>query len=509
MSFALADLVAASAAVAATRSRLEKTRVLAELLTRVPAAERSIAIAHLSGQPRQDTLGVGWATVARADIAPAVSPRLTLGEVDGVLTAVAAEAGPGSASRRERLLHDLLAAATIEEQDFLRRLLLRELRQGASEGVMIDAIASAARIPADQVRRAAMVGGSLVDAGATALAEGAAGLAAIRLTVLHPVQPMLASTAPDLESAMAEMGRAAVETKVDGARIQVHRRGETIAIFTRNLNEVTGRIPEVVEVIASLSGGDLILDGEVIALGGHGRPHPFQVTMSRFGTHGGGTTGRTDIPVTPLFFDVLHRNGRDLIDAPAQERFAELATLPSHLVVPRIVTADPAEAEAFLADTLAAGHEGVMVKTLDAPYAAGRRGTAWLKVKPAHTLDLVVLAVEWGSGRRTGLLSNLHLGARNPSGGFVMLGKTFKGLTDEMLAWQTERLLELETHRRGNVVHVRPEQVVEIAFDGIQASSRYPGGMALRFARVKGYRPDKPAAEADTIDTVRAIFTRR
>ena len=508
MSATLAHLVAASAAVAATRSRLEKARIVAALLGDVSPDELALAISFLSGKPRQDTLGMGWATVGRAESPPAETPSLGIGEVDAVLEQIAAESGPGSTERRNRLLHGLLAAATAPEQDFLRRLLLRELRQGATEGLMIDAIARAANVPAAAVRRAAMVSGSLADAGVAALNGGASALAGIHLEVLRPLQPMLASTAEDLVTALASSAPAAVEAKLDGARIQAHRSGDRIAIFTRNLNEVTDRIPEVVERIAAIPGGDLILDGEVIALRPGGRPYPFQVTMSRFGTRTGSSADAGGVPVTPFFFDILHRDGVDLLDAPAADRFNALAGLPSELVVPRIITDNAEEAEAFMAATLASGHEGVMVKALDAPYAAGRRGAAWLKVKPAHTLDLVVLAVEWGSGRRKGLLSNLHLGARDQSGGYVMLGKTFKGMTDEMLAWQTERFLELETHRKGHVVHVRPEQVVEIAFDGVQQSSRYPGGMALRFARVKGYRPDKAAAEADTIDTVRAIFDR-
>jgi DNA ligase-1 len=502
------DLVAASAAVAATRSRLEKARLLAELLSSVAPDERAIAISFLSGQPQQDTLGLGWAAVGRAEAPPAATARLTLADVDATLAAIAAESGPGSAGRRNDALHELLAAATADEQDFLRRLMLRDLRQGATEGLMVEAIARAAGVAPDDVRRAAMMSGSVAEAGVAALNSGAAGLARFHLALLRPIQPMLAATADDLGTALAGLGEAAVEAKLDGARIQVHRRGDTIAIYTRNLKEVTDRVPEVVEEIAAIPGGDLILDGEVIALRPDGRPHPFQVTMSRFGTRLSVADGVRDVPVTPFFFDILHQDGRDLLDLPASERFVALAQLPPGLLVARIVTADADEAGRFMEATLAAGHEGVMVKALDAPYAAGRRGAAWLKVKPAHTLDLVVLAVEWGSGRRQGWLSNLHLGARDPDGGFVMLGKTFKGMTDEMLAWQTERFLELETHRTGHVVYVRPEQVVEIAFDGVQGSSRYPGGMALRFARVKGYRPDKPPEEADTIDTVRAIYER-
>ena len=502
------DLVVASTAVAATRSRLEKARILAELITSVTPNELPIAISFLSGQPRQDTLGLGWATVGRAEAQPADTARLSLADVDATLEVIAAESGPGSGARRNAALHELLGAATADEQDFLRRLMLRDLRQGATEGLMVDAIARAADVAADEVRRAAMMSGSIAAAGAAALDAGAEGLARFHLTLLRPIQPMLAATADDVETAVAGYGEAAVEAKLDGARIQVHRRGDEVAIYTRNLKDVTDRLPEVVARIAALPGGDLILDGEVIALRPDGRPHPFQVTMSRFGSRLDVDDGVRQLPVTPFFFDILHHDGRDLLDLPAIERFASLAELPPDLLVPRIVTSDPERAARFMATVMEAGHEGVMGKALDAPYAAGRRGSAWLKVKPAHTLDLVVLAVEWGSGRRRGWLSNLHLGARDPNGGFVMLGKTFKGMTDEMLQWQTERFLDLETHRESHIVHVRPEQVVEIAFDGVQGSSRYPGGVALRFARVKGYRPDKPPEEADTIDTVRAIYER-
>jgi DNA ligase-1 len=351
-----------------------------------------------------------------------------------------------------------------------------------------------------------MLRGDLRAVAVTALAEGAAGLQALSLELFRPVEPMLAKTAESVGDAVASLGGgAAVEWKLDGARVQVHRSGDEVRIYTRNLREVTARLPEIVEIVRGFPSERLVLDGEVIALAGDGRPLPFQETMSRFGRDG---AGDLDTPLTPFFFDILHLDGTDLIDAPAAERSEALAgAVDREAVVPRLVTDDPEAAEEFLRSTLAAGHEGVMVKDLRSAYQAGRRGAGWLKVKPAHTLDLVVLAVEWGHGRRTGKLSNLHLGARDPrSGEFVMLGKTFKGLTDEMLEWQTRRFLELETARQGRVVFLRPEQVVEVAFDGIQASSRYPGGMALRFARVKGYRDDKPAAQADTIDTVRAIF---
>ncbi len=368
---------------------------------------------------------------------------------------------------------------------------------------MVDAIAEAAAVPAAAVRRAVMMNPNLGEVAVVALGGGEHGLAAIRLELLRPIQPMLAKTAGSAAEAIEKEGESSVEWKLDGVRIQVHRSGESIRVFTRNLNDVTDRLVDVVEIAGRLDSGRVVLDGEVMSLSDDGRPRSFVETMSRFGTDGRPVESS---PVVPFFFDVLHEGDVDLIDRPLAERLMILdRVIPPEFRIPRLITSDPDEAERMLRASRAAGHEGIMVKRLDSPYEAGRRGAAWLKVKPAHTLDLVVLAVEWGSGRRSGLLSNIHLGARDPAGGFVMLGKTFKGMTDEMLAWQTQRFLELETHREGHVVYVRPEQVVEIAFDGVQRSTRYPGGMALRFARVKGYRSDKAAAEADTIDTVREI----
>ena len=386
-------------------------------------------------------------------------------------------------------------------------LLHGELRQGALEGVMVEAVARAAAVPAADVRRALMLAGELPVVAAAALADGREGLESFRLEVLRPVKPMLAQTADRIDEALERAGTAAVEWKLDGARLQVHRLGEEVRAYTRSLADVTDRVPEVVEAVRRLPLTAAVLDGEVIALRPDGRPHPFQVTMGRFGSSGERDGSRESVPLSPFFFDCLHVDGDDLLDRPASERLALLdARVPEQSRITRIETADAAEAERFLENALAHGHEGVMVKSLGARYEAGRRGAGWLKVKRAHTLDLVVLAAEWGHGRRHGRLSNLHLGAPDPAtGGFVMLGKTFKGMTDDMLAWQTECLLGLETHREGHVVHVRPELVVEIAFDGVQTSTRYPGGLALRFARVKGYRPDKPVSEADTIDLVRAI----
>jgi DNA ligase-1 len=384
-----------------------------------------------------------------------------------------------------------------------------EIRQGALEGVMVEAVARAAGVAASDVRRATMVGGDLGTVAAAALSRGAAGLSGFALRVLEPVQPMLAQSATDVGEAMTRIHPAAVEWKLDGARLQVHRMGDEVRAFTRNLADVTARVPEVVAEVLSLPVEAIVLDGEAIALRADGRPHPFQVTMGRFGSRRLADDRREQLPLSSFFFDCLHLDGRDLLDRPADERFAALdRSLPDSLRIPRAVAAQETEAVHVLDDALSRGHEGVMVKALDAPYEAGRRGASWLKVKRAETLDLVVLAAEWGHGRRSGWLSNLHLGARDPTGGFVMLGKTFKGMTDEMLEWQTDRLQQLETHRDRYIVYVRPELVVEVAFDGVQASRRYPGGVALRFARVKGYRPDKRPVEADTIEAVRRIHDR-
>jgi DNA ligase-1 len=436
---------------------------------------------------------------------------LELREVHAAMDRIAAATGKGSQAARRRELAELLSRTTEQERRFLLGLLSGELRQGALEGIMVEAVAKAAGVTASEVRRASMVAGDLGLVAAEAVAGGSDGLAGFRLTILQPIQPMLAQTATDLTDALGRIHPAAVEWKLDGARIQVHRLEGEVRAFTRNLADITDRVPEVVEAVRALSIEAVILDGEAIALRPDGRPHPFQVTMSRFGSRLDVPELRRTVPLSPFFFDVLHLNGEDLIDRPARERIAVLtARTPEALRVPRIETADPDEAERFLDDALERGHEGVMVKALDAPYEAGGRGASWLKVKRAHTLDLVVLAVEWGHGRRQGWLSNLHLGARDPgTGGFVMLGKTFKGMTDEMLAWQTERFLELETHHDAYTVYVRPELVVEVAFDGVQGSPRYPGGLALRFARVKGYRPDKRPEDADTIETVRAIHAGR
>ena len=501
----LHDLALASHAVAATSSRLKKVGLLADCLAEATPEEVAIAVAYLSGELPQGTVGVGWAALKDRP-APAAEPTLALLEVDSAVSGLQAISGKGSQAARREALARLFARATELEQRLLVGLFLGELRQGALEGVMTDAVAKAAGVPVADVRRAAMLAGDLRRVAAVAMRDGVSGLEQFRLTPLRPITPMLAQTAEDVASALERLGPASIEWKLDGARIQVHRASGEIRIFTRNLADVTDRVPEIVGAVRALDLEAVVLDGEAIALGPDERPEPFQVTMSRFGTR----TATDGIALRAFFFDCLHIDGHDLIDATTGERLAALANaLPADLVVPRVETDDPVVAQDFLEATLARGHEGVMVKSLDAPYEAGRRGAGWLKVKPSHTLDLVVLAAEWGHGRRQGKLSNLHLGARDPDGGaFVMLGKTFKGMTDEMLAWQTEHLLELETHTDGHVVHVRPELVVEIAFDGVQTSRRYPGGVALRFARVKGYRPDKSPAEADTIDAVRALNVR-
>ena len=505
MTLPLSAVAAASADVGAERSRLAKIGRIADLLSRAAndAGQIAVTVAWLSGDLPQRQIGVGWAAL-RALPAPAGTPTLTVPGVDTTLTEIGACAGPGSQSRRAALLSGLFGAATAEEQHFLRRLLGGELRQGALAGVMADAVARAAGIPAPAIRRAAMLGGDLPAVAAVALTRGGAGLTQFRLHVGSPVGPMLAQTASDVADALEKLsGTAIFEAKLDGARVQIHRSGGDVRLFTRSLDDVTDRLPDVVEAARALPAHDLIADAEAIALRADGRPEPFQVTASQFGRRG------ADSRLSVFVFDLLSLDGDDLIDSPTTTRLAALdAVVPGWQRPDRLHTSDPVAAQRFLDATLAAGHEGVMAKAPDAPYAAGRRGAGWLKVKPVHTLDLVVLAVEWGSGRRTGKLSNIHLGARDPAGGgFVMLGKTFKGMTDAMLDWQTTRFRELAVGPTDTyTVRVRPEQVVEIAFDGVQGSTRYPGGLALRFARVVRYRDDKTAAEADTIDAVRALY---
>jgi ATP-dependent DNA ligase I len=498
----LAELTATSQAVRASSARTEKIARLADTLRRMGPDEVAIGVAYLSGELRQRQIGVGYRSLRELP-PPATQATLELIAVDAACAAIGVMGGPGSQAGRRDALATLFARATEPEQRYLGALMTGELRQGAQEGVMVEAIARAAAVPRDAVRRACMLSGDLGTTAAAALTGGVEALRAVGLQVGRPIQPMLAAPGADVDAALAKTGPAAIEYKLDGARLQVHRRGDEVRAFTRSLDDITARVPEVVEAVLALPARDVVLDGEAIALKPDGRPHPFQVTASRFGTRRADATA----PLTPLFFDLLHVDGEDLIDRPGAERAAALdALVPAGSRVPRALIADPGAAHAFLDAALAAGHEGVLVKSLEAPYAAGRRGAGWLKVKPRHTLDLVVLAAEWGHGRRRGRLSNLHLGARDPSGaGFVMLGKTFKGLTDAMLTWQTERLLALEVARDDWTVHVRPELVVEIAFDGVQTSTRYPGGVTLRFARVLRHRPDKSAAETDTLDAVLAV----
>jgi len=507
----LEELVRTSAAVAATSGRLDKIAQLAALLARLSPEEVPIAIGFLIGFPRQGKLGVGWATVSAArDHHAAAETSLELTDVDRAFNEMKTVKGKNATSERSRIVADLFSRARADEQQFLGALLVGEVRQGALEGVLADATAKAAGVKPDRVRRAVMMAGDLgVVASAVLGPDGTAALDAYQLELFRPVQPMLADSAETVaEALISAEGAMAVEWKLDGARIQVHRRDDRVAVYTRNLNDVTARVPEVVEAVLALPARELILDGEVIALTPDERPLAFQDTMRRFGRRLDVDALRAELPLTPFFFDVLFHDGESLIDRPLAERLEVLdRDLPASLRVRRIVATDLEAGAAFQADALARGHEGVMVKSLSAPYAAGRRGAAWLKVKTARTLDLVVLAVEWGSGRRQGWLSNLHLGARDPAtGDFVMLGKTFKGMTDEILEWQTTELLARETRREGHIVHVRPELVVEIAFNEVQRSSQYPGGVTLRFARVKGYRPDKNASAADTIDAVRAFL---
>ena len=497
----LGEIVAASAAVTATPARNEKVSVLAALLARAEPADVVPVVSWLSGELTQRQIGVGYALL-RERPAPAAEGSLTVAELERELGAIGALRGTGSSAARRAAVQALLARADAGEQELLLRLLLGDLSQGALAGVMADAVARAAGLPVSELRRALTLHGDLAAVAAIALRDGREGLAAIRLQIGRPLAPMLAGTAADVGAAIAKTGPAAVDWKLDGARLQVHRDGDDVALFTRTLDDITARLPEVVAAARALPARAIVLDGEAIALRPDGRPEPFQVTAARFGTRGARAK-----PLASLFFDVLHLDGEDLLDEPLARRGAALdAAVAPELRVPRGVAEDADAAARLFDEALAAGHEGVVVKALDAPYAAGRRGSGWLKVKPVHTLDLVVLAAEWGHGRRRGRLSNLHLGARDEeTGGWAMLGKTFKGLTDELLEWQTERLLALETRREGIAVHVRPELVVEIAFDGVQTSSRYASGLALRFARVKRYRDDKTAAEADTVATVRAF----
>ncbi len=498
-------VASASTDVGATRSRTQKTAVLAAVLADCSPDEVPVVVAWLAGDLPQGRIGTGWRTLMRAETEPAATPSLTVSAVDTTLSELAATSGPGSAARRTDLLGGLFGRATTTEQRTLFALLGGELRQGALAAVMTDAVAAVADVPVAAVRRAAMLSGSLPTAAAAALGGGTDALAGFGLEVGRGVSPMLASPADDLETALAELGAdTSVEYKLDGARIQVHRDGSDVRVFTRTLRDITASVPEIVELALGLPCTSVVLDGETLALTDAGRPRPFQDTMSRFGAAGG------EAALRPFFFDCLHLDGRDLLDDPLSVRLAALDTVAGAHRIPALARPTAIAAAAHLAAALAAGHEGVMVKALASPYAAGRRGRAWQKVKPSHTLDLIVLGAEWGYGRRTGFLSNLHLGARDPDGGPpVMVGKTFKGLTDALLAWQTHEFPLHERDRDEHTVYLRPELVVEIELDGVQVSRRYPGGVALRFARVLRYRPDKDAPDADTIEAVRALLPNR
>jgi DNA ligase 1 len=497
-----ADVVLASSQVAETSSRSRKVAILSELLRRLDAAEVPIVTGFLSGVPRQGRVGVGYSMVYAAQSKPSTAASLTVSEVDGAITELQQTTGSGSGANRRQLLESLLGRATADEAEFIRRLFTGGLRQGALAGIMIDAVAKAAEVPTVLARRALMLSGELGRTAAIALTTGAEGLEAVGFEIFQPVMPMLASTAENVADAVAGFEQSSVEWKLDGIRIQIHRRDREVRVYTRNLNDITHALPGIVEAVLDLPLEQAVLDGEALWMGSEG-PAPFQDTVAQIDS---------DAPPTGIvtfLFDLLHLNGVDLLDAPLRERSARLEDLAPHLKVAGAFTSDPDEAARVLDQALGAGHEGVVVKDASSPYTAGRRGKSWLKVKPVRTYDLVVLGAEWGHGRRHGWLSNLHLGARDPAtGGFVMVGKCFKGLTDELLEWQTQELLARESARRGIAVLVRPELVAEIALDGVQSSTRYPGGVALRFARVKRYRPDKSADEADTIDDLRALLRR-
>jgi DNA ligase-1 len=503
----LAKVVDTSRRVADTTKRLEKIDLLATLLKQLVAGEIETVVAFLSGRVRQGRIGVGWATLREAAAPAALEPSLEIRDVDHALDSLAAVQGPGSEQQKRALLHSVLARATDAEQAFLTGLLLGEIRQGALEGLMLEALAKAASVSAERLRRAVMMAGDIGRVARSVLESGAEGLGAYDVQLFRPVQPMLAQTAEDVGAALEDLGEAALEYKFDGARVQVHRSGDDVQVFSRRLNIVTNAVPEIVEIARALPGKSLILDGEVLSLTPDGRPQPFQVTMRRFGRKLDLDRMRAELPLQPFWFDLLYLDGQSLMDEPQTRRFRALQELaPLATLVPHTVTADPERAAEFLHAALDQGHEGIMAKEPGSAYAAGARGQSWLKIKKAHTLDLVILAAEWGHGRRRGWLSNLHLGARDTEkGGFAMLGKTFKGLTDEMLAWQTAELLKIEIARDSYTVHVEPKLVVEIAFSDIQISPRYASGLALRFARVKRYRPDKAAADADTFQTVQKL----
>ncbi len=502
----LSRLVATSGRVTATTKRLEKIALIGALLEQLQPEEVEIAVSFLSGNTRQGRLGIGYSTLREATGSPAREPSLELLEVDRAFESLNSVQGSGSAGRKLEQLREIFSRATEEEQRFLMGLLGGELRQGALEGIMLEAVARATRVPLAQVRRAVMMAGAIPPVARVLFEQGESGLSAYEVRLFRPVQPMLAQTAEDAAEAIGELGEAALEWKLDGARIQVHRSGEEVIVYSRSLNDVTAAVPEIVEAARSLPANDLILDGECISLQPDGRPNPFQITMRRFGRKLDVGRMRTELPLSPFWFDLLYLDGTSLLDEPQARRFGTLVELAPNLAVPHTITANPEDAVEFFDRALRQGHEGIMAKSTAAPYLAGARGKSWLKVKNPRTLDLVILAAEWGNGRRRGWLSNLHLGARDAEkGGFAMLGKTFKGLTDEMLAWQTQELLKLEIGRDNYTIYVEPKLVAEIVFNEIQVSSRYESGLALRFARVKRYRLDKSAADADTFQAVQQL----
>ena len=499
----LADVVTASRAVADTSARSQKVAILAELLRGLDPAEVPIAVGFLAGAPRQGRVGVGYSTIYGIDEAPADEASLTIDELDRAIAEIQATTGGGSTAKRRQILTSLLGRATDQEAGFVKRLFTGELRQGALAGVMVDAIAKASGIPGELARRALMLSGDLTRTAEIAMTEGEEGLRGIGFELFRPIFPMLASTAEDVGEAVAAFDRASVEWKLDGIRIQIHRRGEEVRVYTRNLNEITQALPGIVQAVRRLPVQQAVFDGEALWMSEDG-PAAFQDTVSRIDSEA------TPEGIETFLFDLLHVDGEDLLDTPLEERAARLEAIAPELKIPGVLTSDPDEGSRVLDEALRRGHEGVVVKDAASLYGAGRRGKAWRKVKPVRTYDLVVLGAEWGHGRRQGWLSNLHLGARDPrTGEFVMVGKCFKGLTDELLEWQTKELLERESSRRGIAVLARPELVVEIALDSVQSSTRYSGGVALRFARVKRYRPDKDAAEADTIDDLRALLPAR
>jgi DNA ligase-1 len=502
----LASVVETSLRVADTTKRLEKIDLLSRLIRRLSPPEIEIVVLFLSGQIRQGRIGIGYAALRDARNSPAASATLEILDVDAILESITGTSGSGSQRRRLELLQTMFSRATEAEQQFLTGLLMGEIRQGALEGIMLEAVAKASGLAPERVRRAAMMAGDIARVARAALEQGEAGLEQYDIQLFRPIQPMLAQSADDVPEALAYVGEAALEYKMDGARVQVHKSGDDVVVYSRSLKDVTLAVPEVVEAARALPAKDLILDGEAIGLLPGGRPQPFQITMRRFGRKLDVERMRQELPMTPFWFDLLYLNGGALLDEPQSRRFAALSDLSPEHVIPHTVTNDAQAANEFLEQALERGHEGIMAKALGAKYAAGARGQSWVKVKRARTLDLVILAAEWGSGRRKGWLSNLHLGARDTQkGGFAMLGKTFKGLTDEMLAWQTQELLRLEIGRDSYTVHVKPELVAEIAFNEIQVSPRYASGLALRFARVKRYRTDKTAADADTFETVQRL----